>query len=113
MHQLSYRYLSPSNKIYIITKKDCKYPLNFGLKRFYTSNLYTKDVNSIIGFKNEDDCNYTFNKLQFQRLTKECINIDNLKSISDILKLQSIVVISKLNSEPIEVFLYKPKIKIN
>lgn len=102
---VAFRYLKPNEKIYIITKHDEKYPLNFGLKRYYT--IPFKDKNVIIGFHKPNLCDKAMKALNFQRLKKVEVDINYLMKLSDTLNMESMVLMTELDSNPIDLFYYK------
>lgn len=106
---VSYRYLNPNQKIYIISKLDRNFPSNFGSKRYYT--VPYKEKNVIIGFLEPNLCDKAMESLQFQRLEKVEVDVKYLMNLSDTLKMESIVLMKEIEEETktIDLFYYKKK----
>lgn len=105
---VTYRYLSPKEKIYIILKPDKKYPYNFGTKQYYTM-VNTKERNNIlVGFKNISTCNNTIQQLKLNQENKQEVDVQYFMDLSKALQMHSIVFLDTIDNNNTEVFYYSP-----
>jgi hypothetical protein len=105
---LSYRYLSPHHRIYMLSQPDRKHPLSTGRRRFLSVPHTSHPYNVLIGFIDDKLCDEAMEKLRFQRLERHHVNVQFLMHLSDSMNMQSIVLMSSPEAEFVEMFFYHP-----